>query len=226
MERLPFGTRARARIYRDTILFFKGRLVPLSIAIVGLVASSFWGHAHVTLAFLGRSIVIVLCTYSIAFIGALVVNTIRAPWRLDAESGQQISDLEKRAQVAEAALEHKNNQQQLGTEFVLLMSEGEVLADELRRGLPQFGGWLQKRRIWRDRVNQALIDAGLPTEAASFRHCSEPVSRPVPAGTRMSDPFLQSLYGEELTRSRAKIQEIAERILFTPQSSVTKYESS
>jgi hypothetical protein len=59
------------------------------------------------------------------------------------------------------------------------MTEGEALAVELRRGLPQhegspvFGSWLQKRQRWVQRASESLCDVGLPDEAAAFRHAVE-----------------------------------------------------
>jgi hypothetical protein len=208
MERTPFRTRARTRIFRETIAFFKGRLVPIAIALVGLIISRFYGEIHTPLIFLVRSVVILLCSYGIAFVGAFVVNTIRVPGLLDAESGEQINNLEARAETAETALKDKSTRYQVRLKFADLMREGEVLADELRRGLPQFGGWLEKRRDWIGRTNQALIDAEFPTDAADFRHAAE--FTPDIKGIA-NDAYWHRFYGEQLESSRTRLREIISR---------------
>ena len=94
MERQPFWIRARERVWRDTLAFFKGRVVPLILAVLGLVVSYLYGPARWTIDFLYRSVVMVLLSYGVAFVGALVINTVRVPWLLDAESAEQINSLE------------------------------------------------------------------------------------------------------------------------------------
>lgn len=223
MDRLPFRTRARIRIFGETLAFFKGRIVPFCIAIVGLVVSYLYGHAHIAFDFLVRSIVMVACSYAIAFLGAVVVNALRVPWLLDAESGEQINSLEKRAQIAEASVQTLANQadqseaikkenKRLHDLFGELMDEGEALANELRRGMRDFGGWLQKRRGWAERVSTTLVEMNLPTEAAAFRHSGEKDARPTP-GTVIDDKYLYQLYSEQLNGYRTRLQEIVTRRL-------------
>jgi hypothetical protein len=77
-------------------------MVPLILAILGLIVSCLYGPVHWTIDFLYRSIVMVILSYSVAFVGALIINTRRVPWLLDAESGQQIDALETRALLAES----------------------------------------------------------------------------------------------------------------------------
>jgi hypothetical protein len=178
-------------------------LVPLCIAIVGLIVSYFYGPVRAALDFLVRSIVMVLCSYGIAFVAALVVNTLRVPWLLDAESGEQVNTQEKRAQIAEASVQTLENQanqsvavqrenKRLHDLFGAFMNEGEALADELRRGVRDFAPCLEKRRNWVERVSQSLVDMNLPTEAAAFRHSGEVEARPAP-GTVIDDKYLYQL---------------------------------
>jgi hypothetical protein len=117
----------------------------------------------------------VILSYSVAFVGALIINTLRVPWLLDAESGQQIDALETRALIAESkadddAATNRENKR-LHDLFGEFMVEGELLTKELggTHG-DKFGAWLQKRRTWEEKICQTLIEMSLSTETAAFRH--------------------------------------------------------
>jgi hypothetical protein len=57
--------------------------------------------------------------------------------------------------------------------FAGYMNRGEALAAQMRRGMRDYGAWLQQRREWVEEVSSALSAEGLPTEAAAFRHAGE-----------------------------------------------------
>jgi hypothetical protein len=189
--------------------------------VAGLIAAFLYNHYHLhtqaALIALELGVVSICSSYGIFFLGSLLVNTVRVPWLLDAESGEQIDALETRVSLAESKAEDKAATQQekkrLHDLFGGFMKEGESLADELRRGMQSYGPWLQKRREWVERVSQALTDMGLPTEAAGFRQAGEK-DRPIfPPGTVESPRLYYDLYSSQLTGYRTKLQEIVSRRL-------------
>ena len=179
--------------------------------------SYFYGPAHWTLDFLLRSVVMVLISYSIAFIGALFINALRVPWLLDAESGEQIDALEARAlraesEVADDAATNRENKR-LHDLFGGFMEEAEALAKTLKETHgDKFGAWVQQRRIWRERVNETLIQMGFSTEAAAFRHAGEVEPKLAP-GTVMDDRYWYQLHSEQLNGSRNELKDIVKRRL-------------
>src|SRR5437016_4054363 len=108
MERPSFGTRAKQRIWRDTCASVKGRVIPFIIAAVGIVLgyliNFFWLHVNTAkqLAILGA--VSLSGSYVVWFLGALIINTLRVPWLLDAESTDLINTQDTRAEGAEIKL--------------------------------------------------------------------------------------------------------------------------
>ena len=61
----------------------------------------FYLHTKTALQFLGFGLFMLTASYGIAFLGSFVINTLRVPWLLDAESGEPIDALETRALKAE-----------------------------------------------------------------------------------------------------------------------------
>jgi hypothetical protein len=163
---------------RDTLAFFKGRAVPLILAVLGLIVSCLYGPAHWTLDFLYRSIVMVGLSYGIAFSGALVINTLRIPWLLDAEAGEQINGAEKRAIVAEAALQANNDGMEVRVKLAALLQKGQKLEENLRTCVEpvHFFAWDREEYTWMDSVTQTLLTIGFPNYAVEFRRAgTEPV---------------------------------------------------
>ena len=219
MDRLPYWTRARRRIWQEACASLKGAKRPVTIGLVGVVLglllNHFWLHKDTAqeIAILGA--VSIGGSYVIWFLGAFVVNTFRVPWLLDAESGEQINALESRAIASETALNDKNKKQELFARLAGLMTEAEPLAQELRRGFRHSGHtlrWLDKRARWVSWVSQVLTEMGLAAEAADFRHASEPISKPVPPGKTVNDDYFLSVYKEELDNGRKKLQEISRQL--------------
>src|ERR1035438_2076298 len=113
--------------------------------------------------------------------------------------------------------DNKAEAQRLHGVFGDLMTEGEALAIELRRGLPHhegqpvFGPWLQKRQDWVQHTSESLRDIGLPDEAAAFRHAVEGD----PDINQLQGPnqsvYLYRFYGGQLDRSREKLADIVAR---------------
>jgi len=176
---------------RDTLAFFKGRTVPLILAVLGLIVAYFYGPAHWTLAFLYRNIVMVGVSYGIAFLGALVINTLRIPWLLDAEAGEQINGAEKRALVAESALQANNDGMQIRVKLAALLQESQKLEENLRTCVEpvHLFAWDRKEYTWTNSVTQTLLATGFPNYAVQFRRAGiEPVfvSGPFDIGLKLN----------------------------------------
>jgi hypothetical protein len=191
VDRLPYRTRARKRIVPDTLAFFKGRSVALILAVLGLIVSYLYAPAHWTLAFLYRSIVMVGLSYGIAFLGALLINTLRIPWLLDAEAGEQINGAEKRALVAESALQDNNDGMQVRVKLAALLQEGQKLEENLRKCEEpvHIFAWDRKEYTWMNSVTQTLSDIGFPNYAVQFRRAGTEVvfvSGPLDIGLKLN----------------------------------------
>jgi hypothetical protein len=150
---------------------------------------------------------------------------LRVPWLLDAESGGQINDLEKRAHAAEADVQTlemeadqseaiKKENKRLHNLFAEFMEEAESLARELKENPgDNYGAWLQERRNWMEKVGQTLIDMNLPTEAAAFRHAGEKDATIPAPGTVLNRRYWYDFYSGQLDACRTKLQSIVERRL-------------
>lgn len=179
MNRTPYRTRLRKRISQDTVAFFKARLVPLAIAITGLLISYLCNPLHVGLDFLLRSVVVVALSYGAAFVGALLFNTVRAPWLLDEESGQLIDQWEKNAQTAETTLaelkNHKEENRRHHREFAELIQSGVALSTDLTTyQVPtQFNAWDVRFSEWKAKVKQAISELGFDADAIAFMRAGD-----------------------------------------------------
>jgi hypothetical protein len=219
VERPPYWTRARKRIWRETLGFIRGRVIPLSIGITGLAVGFLINYAYLHMQTAKELFLIgtgsLVSSYIIFVLGSLILNALRVPWLLDADAGEQIDTLEKKAQAAETVLfevqSSKREQDKLQNLFGKLLSEGEALADELRRGVQNYAPWLEKRKKWVADVSQALTDINLPTEATGFRQAGEKDLPIFPPGTAISPRLYYDLYNDQLTGYRTKLQEIVGR---------------
>jgi hypothetical protein len=171
VDRLPYRTRARKGIARDTLAFFKGRAVLLILAVLGLIVSCLYGPAHWTLDFLNRSIVMVGLSYGIAFLGASLINTLRIPWLLDAEAGEQIDGAKKRALVAEAALQANKDGMEVRVKLAALLQKGQKLEENLRTCVEpvDFFVWDKEEYAWMNSATRTLLTIGFPNYAVEFR---------------------------------------------------------
>jgi hypothetical protein len=164
----------------DTLAFFKGRAVPLGIAMTGLIAAFLYNHyrlhTQAALIALELGLVSIGSSYGIFFLGSLIVNTVKAPWLLDAESGQQIDALETRALLAEGkakddtATKHENRR--LHDLFGSFMQVGIDLSSDLV-GCRNFEWWDNKFDSWLLSVKNAISDMGFSSEAAEFTRAGE-----------------------------------------------------
>lgn len=118
-----------------------------------------------------------------------------------------IMGLEREADRSEAI---KNENKRRHEVIADVMREGEALAEELRRGVREYGLWLNRRRLWVDRGSQALAEMGLPTEAAAFRQALE--ATPDMKGM-VSPGYMQTFYEQQLSNCRTKLADIVARRL-------------
>ena len=116
-------------------------------------------------------------------------------------------------------LSNKNELARLHERFSLYMTEGEQLAHEHRQGIREhgYGGWLQKRGQWVERVSEAITALGLPDEAAAFRHAGEAD----PDANQLVGPnqslYWFKFYNGQLDKWREKLADIvARRLDFEP----------
>lgn len=183
MEREPFGTRARRRIWRDTLDFIKGRAVPLGIAVtvilVGVFIHHVWLHQQTAKELTLIGVISIAGSYAIWFLGALIANTLRVPWLLDAESGQQINTLEARALKAEAKVDNseqaEKENKRLQDIFGHLMQAGINFSSQLAQCQTpaHFASWDRHYQDWIKSVQVAIRDMGFLTDAAEFIRAGE-----------------------------------------------------
>jgi hypothetical protein len=193
-----------AEAWRKNIGFAKRKMAFGScMAVVSAIEAWKYGIPHQAASVLLRGLCIVAVSYLTVFCVGFVLNLFYAPVSLDSKRAADVADLSGKVRAQE-------NRAQLHARFVGLMQEAENLADDLRRGVAQahYGRWLEERRQWRDRVNQALIDSGFQVEAAAFRHASEPGNFNPPPGQVADGPYYRQFYGAELERSRAALGDI------------------
>jgi hypothetical protein len=179
VERPPYWTRARKRIWRDTIVSFKARLVPLVIAVVGAIVgyliNRLYLHMNSALTVAELGLISVGTSYAVFFLGSFAVNTFRVPWLLDAESGQQIDALESRAETAERALGDNQRNKQKHELFGSLMTAALSFSSQLSRcsSDADFQSWDRHFNEWVNTVRHEMTNAGYPTDAAAFARAKE-----------------------------------------------------
>jgi len=175
----PYGTRARKRIWKEALTFVKGRVVPFGIAIAGLILGYLINYLYLHRQTAKELTVIGLASlvgsYVTSFLISLVVNAVRVPWLLDAESGQQINTLEARALQAESKLDDakkiKEENKRLHDFFGDLMHEGIAISITLASCTTesQLASWDVSRDEWLIRVKTAIKnDLGYASDAAEF----------------------------------------------------------
>jgi hypothetical protein len=179
MERPSLGTRARQRIWWETGASAKGRVIPLTIGAIGIVLAYLinfvWLHLNTAkqLAILGA--VSLGGSYGLWFLGALILNTLRVPWLLDAESTELLNGQEKRAQVAEKNLAETHAAKQQHDLFASLMQQGVNFSYHIAECQTDghFASWDRHSVDWIKSVQQAMRDMGFSTDAVEFVRAAE-----------------------------------------------------
>lgn len=152
---------------------------------MGFLLNFIWLHKDTArqLAILG--VVSFSGSYLIWFLLNLAFNTIRVPWLLDVESGQQINALEKRALVAENKADDSARIRQENTRlhelFGILAEKGAAFLTQIAQCQTKehFASWNRHFGDWLKEVQQAMRDMKFPTDAVEFARAgdlSEPVT--------------------------------------------------
>jgi hypothetical protein len=195
MERPSFGTRARKRILSDTTASVKGRVSPFIIGaitlMIGFLLNFFWLHANTVKQTTILGVISLGGSYVMWFLGALMVNTLRVPWLLDADSSEQINTQENRAQIAESYLAEIRAAKKKQEVFGLLTQRGanflsQIVLCQRMDGIDGFDSWDQHSNEWIKSVQQTMVDMGFPTDAVEFARAgeyAEPIKGVVNIGT-------------------------------------------
>jgi len=220
VERLPYTTRACKRIKADTVAAIWRRVPPLVIAIVGIGVGALFNYLYLhkqtakemievaLVSGIGANLIWILCV--------LVYNTVRVPWLLDAESGQQIDVLEARVFTAESKADESAKAKQENKRehefFGALMQSGMNLSGDLIecRTSPQFQSWDTRFDEWIDLVRKAIADLGFYTDLVEFVRAgeyAESVSGAVHIG------HFQENRVRVLEKHQEKLEEIVQRRL-------------
>lgn len=115
------------------------------------------------------------------FLGVLIYNTVRVPWLLDADAGEQINGLEERARLAETSVrsyqDNANQTEAIRTENKRLQELFGTLAENGRdvwRDLAscsmdtQFAMWDIQFKQWLEAVRKEIINLGFRADAVEF----------------------------------------------------------
>jgi hypothetical protein len=149
-------------------------------------------------------------------LGVLIYNTVRVPWLLDAESGQEISTLEKRALAAESALDDqekvKRDNKELHDKFGHLAQAGLEFSTDINRATTrgELMSWDRHFKTWVDDVQSAMRYMGCPTDAAEFMRAGT-LAVPVPGV--MNTPWEQEKRRRELKMHQDYLAEFVRRKL-------------
>jgi hypothetical protein len=206
VERPSFWTRAKQRIWRDTYTSAKGRVIPFIIAGVGIVitllTNFLWLHLTTAKQLAVLSAVSLGGSYAVWFLCILVINTVRVPWLLDAESTGLINTQEARAEEAEKKLAEINVTRDKHELFGQLMQQGVDFSCQILecQSDAQFASWDYHSNEWIKSVQKAMRDMGFPADAVEFSRAgeyAEPVRGVINTGSKQ----------EERARVLAKHQE-------------------
>lgn len=149
-------------------------------------------------------------------LGVLIYNTVRVPWLLDAESGQQISTLEERALAAESALDDrdkvKRDNKELHDKFGHLAQAALEFSTDINRATTrsELMSWDRHFKMWVDDVQSAMRYMGFPTDATEFLRAG---SLAIPVAGVMNTPWEQEKRRRELKMHQDYLADFARRKL-------------
>jgi hypothetical protein len=118
-------------------------------------------------------------SYAVWFLGAWIINMFRAPWLLDAESGQLIDAWEGKAQIAENTLaglkDQKAERLRVHKLFGSLMQAGVNLSTDLAACTADghLRAWDARLDGWLKLVKKTISDEGFASEAVAFVRAGE-----------------------------------------------------
>jgi hypothetical protein len=196
MDRPSFGTRARKRIWREALASAKGRVTPFVIGIVGIflgfLLNTYYLHLQTAKQLALMTILSLGGSYAIWLLGALIVNTLRVPWLLDAESSELIDTQENRARTAENNLAEIGAARQKHDLFARLMQQGVDFSCQIAECQTDahFASWDRHSNEWIKSVQQAIREMGFPADAVEFVRAgeyAEPVKGVVNTGSKQEE---------------------------------------
>lgn len=137
---------------------------------ITLLTNFFWLHLTTAKQLAILSAVSLGGSYAVWFFGALVINTMRVPWLLDAESTGLINTQEARAEEAEKKIAEAKAARDKHDLFGRLMQQGADFLREIAgcQTDAHFASWDRHSDVWLESVQQAMGEMGFPTEAVEF----------------------------------------------------------
>jgi len=131
-------------------------------------------------------------SYAVWFLGAFVVNTIRVPWLLDAESTDLINQQATKAEKAENELAEIKAGRDKHELFARLMQQGVDFSSQIAECQTDahFASWDRHSHEWIKSVQQAMRDMGFPTDAVEFGRAAkyaEPVRGVINTGSKQEE---------------------------------------
>jgi hypothetical protein len=219
VETLSYATRARGRIWRDTRSSILRRVPPFVISLVGIAIGSIYGSLYLHRQIKETAAIALISGVGanvIWFLSVLIYNTVRVPWLLDAESGQQIRTLEGRALAAESALDDrekvKRGNKELHDKFGHLAQAGLEFLTDINRATTrgELMSWDRHFKTWVDDVQSAMRYIGCPTDAAEFMRAG---SLAVPVQGVVNTPYEQETRRRGLKMHQDYLAEFVRRKL-------------
>lgn len=188
----------------------------ITTIVVGVILHFCWLHQQTAKEITILALVSLGGSYAIWFLGALAFNTLRVPWLLDAENGQQISALEERALAAESALDDrekvKRDNKELHDKFGHLAQAGLEFSTDINRATTrgELMSWDRHFKTWVDDVQSAMRYLGCPTDAAEFMRAG---SLAVPVQGVVNTPYEQETRRRGLKMHQDYLAEFVRRKL-------------
>jgi hypothetical protein len=146
---------------------------------VGFLVHSLWLHEKTVRELVIISLVSLSRSYTLWFLGALIINSIRIPSLLDAESGEQINALETRALSAESKIfqseQTTKENKRLHDLFGHLAEGGAQFSRDLAQCQTpaHFASWDRHFNGWLEEVQIQIMNMGFRTDAAEFARAGE-----------------------------------------------------
>ena len=142
---------------------------------ITLLTHFFWLHLNTAKQIAILSAVSLGGSYAVWFLCVLVINTVRVPWLLDAESTGLINTQEARAEDAEKKIAEIKAARDKHDLFGRLMQQGADFSREVAacQTDADFASWDRHSDEWLRSIQQAMRDTGFPTEAVEFARAGQ-----------------------------------------------------
>lgn len=178
---------------QETRATIKKRFSPLAISLIGIAVgnlySYFWLHKHTAKELVVGALVSGVGANLIWILGVFVVNALRVPWLLDAESTDLINTQETRAVNAENELATINGARKKHDLFGWLAQQGVDFKRQIAecQSDAQFVSWDRHWKEWLILVQREMVNMGFPTDAVEFARAgeyAEPIRGVINTGSR------------------------------------------